>query len=521
MANKNLWNYVIAEKIQKQFQNFEEIVFESGFGPSGTPHIGTYGEIARPKHVIKALKDISDKKTKYIIFTDDLDGLRKVPLGMPDILKEHLGKPVSNIPDPWNCCRSFSEHFINRTKKWLSDQELDYDVFKYSHEAYEAGEFNNALSILLKNHEKLSSMILPTMREESRKGWSPFMPICESCGRNLSTRVTESLPETNSLKYICDKDSEHFNACKHEGTTTILDGKVKVGWKIDWAVRWFTYKVNFEMYGKDLMESAALSGKIVRKILNGRPPMGYFYEMFLDEDGSKISKSVGKGLDVETWLDVAPRESLDLFLFKAPQKAKKLSMAAIPRYVDEFLELMRRFYSKAANERTEDGKYRDLYEFIAHKTGENAPYDYKVNFNLITNLIAAVGKSDAEIIKKYIFKYEENIPASNPYLETLINKASNYVDKVMLANKAPYVPTENEKSCIQPLINFLNSAGHTEEEIQTEIFQLAKDKEINPKELFSALYKVLSGQTSGPRLGSFIYLMGEIEVAKRLKDAIG
>ena len=459
-------------------------------------------------------------KTKYIVFTDDMDGLRKVPLGMPDILKNHLGKPVSKIPDPWNCCSSFSEHMINQIKKWLKEQNLTYDVFKYSHEAYEGGEFNNGLKLLLKNIEKVNSIILPTMREDSRKGWSPFMPICEKCGKNLSTRVTGYNAEENSLSYTCDKDSELFKSCGHQAQTSILDGKVKVGWKIDWALRWYTYKVNFEMYGKDLMEAAALSGKIVRTALLGNPPLGYFYEMFLDETGAKISKSIGKGLTVENWLEVAPRKSLDLFLFKTPQKAKKLSFPMVPRYVDEYLDLMEKYYTLKPEERIEEGKYRDTYEFIESEIPKTNPYRYKVNFNLLTNLIAAVGKSDPEIIKTYVHKYEENKEDSNPYLEKLISKAGNYVKEVMLSLKEPYTPTETELKCINQFIEFLHSGAHEEEKIQEEIFTISQHNNVDPKDFFSTIYKLLSGSTSGPRLGSFIHLMGENEVAERLKKAI-
>ena len=520
MANKNLWNYSVAEKILKQFKDKEEIVFQSGFGPSGYPHIGTFGEIGRPMNVIRALKDISDKKTKYIVFTDDMDGLRKVPLGMPDMLKEHLGKPVSRIPDPWGCCESFSQHMINQILAFLEEQELTFDIFKYSHKTYEAGEFNPGLKLLLENDEKIKSIILPTMREESRKGWSPFMPVCEKCGRNLTTRVTETLPESHSIRYVCDRDSEHYSSCGHKGEMSVLDGNVKMGWKIDWALRWFTFGVNFEMYGKDLMESAALSGKIVRTVLGGRPPLGYFYEMFLDETGAKISKSIGKGLTVNSWVEKAPKETLNLFMFKAPQKAKKLSLSAIPRYVDEYIDMASRYYAKPAEERVENGVYRDTFEFLHKRVPENPFYNYKVSFNLLTNLIAAVGKSDVELIKQYVHKYEEEKPESVPFLELLIEKAGAYVADVMSRDREPYTPSDLERSCIEKFIGFLKKGGHSEEDIQSEIFSITKANDIQPKALFTAIYRLLSGQASGPRLGSFIHLLGEDEMAGRLEKAL-
>lgn len=520
MANRNLWNYQIAEKLVKQFSKAQEIVFESGFGPSGYPHIGTYGEILRPHFVIRALKDISDKRTKYIVFCDDMDGLRKVPQGMPDSLRQFLGVPVCKIPDPWGTCSSFSEHIIDRVKSWLRELGLGYDVFKYSHEAYESGEFNDALKILLKNHEKVSSIILPTLREESREGWSPFMPLCEKCGKNLTTRVTDYRVESDSIRYACDKDAEAAKACGYAGETSILNGKVKVGWKVDWALRWFVYGVNFEMYGKDLIDSAALSGQIVKTVFGGRPPLGYFYEMFLDETGAKISKSVGKGLTVENWFSMAPKESLNLLLFKHPQKAKELTFNVIPRYADEYLELMSQHYAKLPEERLDEGRYRDAFDFVTGSVPEKSPYAYRVNYALLANLIAAVGKTDAQIIKAFVCKYEDEKPESNPYLERMIEKAGEYVKNVMEKDKTPYQPSAEIRQCVSSLQSYLEAANHTEEELQNKIFATAKEHNIRADEFFKAIYRLLLGQASGPRLGSFIHLLGEKEVADRLRAAL-
>jgi len=521
MANKNLWNYTVAEKILKQFKDKEEIVFQSGFGPSGYPHIGTFGEIVRPRYVIQALNDLSDKKTKYIVFTDDMDGLRKVPLGMPEMLKEHLGKPVSRIPDPWGCCESFSRHMINQILAFLEEQELTYDIFKYSHKTYQSGEFNPGLKLLLENEEKIKSIILPGMREESRKGWSPFMPVCEKCGRNLTTTATAFFPGSHTLRYSCDRDSEQFSSCGHKSEVSVLDGKVKMGWKIDWALRWFTFGVNFEMYGKDLMESAALSGKILRTVLGGRPPLGYFYEMFLDESGAKISKSVGKGLTVQSWVEKAPKKTLNLFMFKAPQKAKKLSLSVIPRYVDEYIEIVSRYYAKPAEERIENGTYREIFEFLHDTIFEEPFYNYKVSFNLLINLIAAVGTSDVELIKKYVHRYEEEKSGSLPFLELLIEKAGAYVEDVMSKERVPYQPSDLECTCIEEFIAFLREGGHSEEDIQSRIFRISRENDIPPGSFFSTIYKLISGQASGPRLGSFIHLLGEDETAGRLEEMLG
>ncbi len=509
IMSEKLWNYMLAEKLIKSFPNVEKFVFESGFGPSGYPHIGTYAEILRPMFVIKALKEISNKKIEYIVFADDMDGLRKVPLNMPETLKDYLGVPVSKIPDPWGTHSSFSGHMIAQIMEWFKKFGLEFDTLKLSHEAYESGEFNPGLSIILEKRKLIEEIILPTLREESAEGWSPFMPTCEKCGKNLTTRVVNYLISENALEYICNKNTESIQSCGHKSITSIFDGKVKVGWKIDWALRWHTYKVNFEMYGKDLIESANISAKIVKSVFHGKPPLGYFYELYLDETGAKISKSVGQGLSVETWLAMAPKESLNLFIFKNPTSAKKLSFEAILRHSDEFLEIMKDHYS---------GK-KSIFKLITTKVPHENPLKHRISYSLLVNLIAAVGSSQKEIVKSYLDKYEKIPLESEKYIDELIEKAKYYVDNVLMKEKIEISLNETIKKALNELVLFLGSQ-HEEEEIQTEIFTLAKSNGIEIKEFFSIIYKILSGQSSGPRLGSFIKLIGEKEVSEKLRKAL-
>ncbi|OQY27137.1 MAG: lysine--tRNA ligase [Anaerolineaceae bacterium 4572_5.1] len=300
MPNYKSWPFKEASSLQRRFreQPNQPIILQTGFGPSGLPHIGTFAEVARTTWVRHAFEHLTGWPAKLVAFSDDMDGLRKVPLNMPEqkMLAENLGKPLCHIPDPFGCCESYSAHNNNKLQEFLDAYGFDYQ-FQSSQEAYIRGDFDEGLTILLEKVEEVQDIILPTLREDKRADWSPFFPICENCGRIYSTRVTGYHPEEKTIGYVCDKPVGDTPGCGHEGKTSALGGRVKVGWKVDWALRWFSYDVVYEMYGKDLIESAKLSGKITR-LMGKQPPNGFFYELFLDEEGRKISKSVGKGLTV-------------------------------------------------------------------------------------------------------------------------------------------------------------------------------------------------------------------------------
>ncbi|MBN1524277.1 MAG: lysine--tRNA ligase [Spirochaetales bacterium] len=513
-----LWPVEEAENILKSLpENTKTVVFQTGFGPSGLPHIGTFGEVSRTTFVRKAFQQMSPIPTKLISFCDDMDGLRKVPLNVPnqEEIAKHLGKPLVNIPDPYGCCTSFAHHMENKLQEFLDSFGFDYD-FKSSEEEYKKGTFNAGLVNALINVEKIRSIIIPTMKNENRNQWSPFMPICEQCGKNLTTRVTEYFPDATELVYCCDSDvSETVKGCGHSARTSVLDGKTKLGWKADWALRWFAFGVHYEMYGKDLIESFNLSRKIV-KVLGGRAPENYFYELFLDESGAKISKSVGKGLTIDTWTNYAPLESLEYFMFINPRKAKKFHFDVIPKTVDEYLQLMRSFYH-ADDATKKDNPLSFVHDDLAAAT----LFDADISYSLINNLVSALGTEDAAMVLDYIYNYDPNAKAYEEFLTNLVTRAITYYRDNILPNKEFKTPDAAEKKLLNILIEKITAEpGNDADILQSHVFDVAKENDIPPRDFFLLVYEVLFGQKSGPKVGSFIKLIGKQEFTNRLQEKL-
>jgi lysyl-tRNA synthetase, class I len=511
------WPFKEAQKLHKRFKEAPEhpVRFETGFGPSGLPHVGTFSEIARTTWVRHAFEHLTRWPTQLIAFSDDMDGLRKVPVNMPqqEMLAENLGKPLCHIPDPFGQYESYSAHMNNKLREFLDRYQFDY-VFQSSYDAYAKGDFNEGLSIILQRVEDVEQIILPTMSEEKRIGWSPFFPICENCGRINSTRITAYHKEDNTVGYVCDREEGAATSCGHKGTTSIFNGKVKVGWKIDWALRWYSYDIGYEMYGKDLIESAKLSGKIVR--LMGKPaPAGFFYELFLDEDGRKISKSVGKGLTIDSWTSYAPLDSLLYFIFQNPTQAKRLFWGIVPKSVDDYLTGLKD-YGKLAPEKKRDATIWHLFG-----KGENVPeYSSSITFSLINNLISAVGSDDVDLIMEYLKRYDASIEKFAATIADLVKKGMNYYRDFILPNKKYRIPSEKEKEILKALHDrLLAYEGNDENELQTLPFDVARINDVAPKDFFKTIYEVLLGQERGPRFGTFINLVGKEKMLSLLNAA--
>ena len=326
----NAWPFVEAKRIlkerKKNIENKGKIILQTGYGPSGLPHIGTFGEVARTSMVVNALSQLTDIPKDIITFSDDMDGLRKIPENIPnqEKLKNYLHKPLTQVPDPFEKYNSFGEHNNEMLKNFLNNFGFKYS-FKSSTELYKSGNFNSTLKLILKNYNGIMDIIIPTLRKERQKTYSPFLPICPETGVVLEIPVLE-IDEKNS-KIIFDNQGKKLEK-------SILDGNCKLQWKVDWAMRWYALDVDFEMYGKDLIESAILSTKIIR-LLGKTNPSGFAYELFLDEKGEKISKSKGNGITIDEWLEYASPESLSLFMYQNPKRAKKLYREIVPKAVDE------------------------------------------------------------------------------------------------------------------------------------------------------------------------------------------
>lgn len=517
-SSNNSWPFKEARQLTKRFRELSgaPVRFETGFGPSGLPHLGTFAEVARTTWVRHAFAALTGWPTELIAFSDDMDGLRKVPLNMPrqEMLRDHLGKPLCHIPDPFGQFESYSAHMNHQLREMLDAYGFDYH-FLSAAEAYQRGDFNPGLSILLRNVDKVKAIILPTLGEEKRENWSPFFPICACCGRIYSTRVTAYHPDEDAIAYVCEDQEGFGQSCGYSGTVSIHNGNVKAGWKVDWALRWFSYDISYEMYGADLIESARLSGKIER-LLGKQPPHGFFYELFLDEGGRKISKSVGKGLTVETWINYAPLESLLFYLFQNPGQAKRLFWGVVPKSVDDYLSALRQYPSLVS------GKQPDSAIWHIFNQGLHIPeYNSSINYSLINNLISAVGTGDAGLILEYLKRYDPSAEKYTGILTDLVRRGMNYYQDHVLPNKRYRTPTADERKILQRIHDHLSqSAGSDEDELQAVPFEVAREMGIPPQELFKLFYEVLLGQERGPRFGTFTRLVGKNRVMALITAAI-
>jgi lysyl-tRNA synthetase, class I len=514
------WPYVEAERIAARAARLGRttITAETGYGPSGLPHIGTFGEVARTSFVLQALRTVAPGLSPRIVaFSDDMDGLREVPKNLPNgqMLKEHLGRPLTSVPDPFGQAQSFAHYMNGKLREFLDSFGFEYQ-FASSTEQYASGVFDEGLRRVMANYDAISELFKATIAEEKREAWSPFFPVCESCGRVYSTRVTGIDRAAHTVSYACDASAPgKYDACCHHGTTSVLGGRCKVGWKVDWALRWYCLGVDYEMHGEDLLESARLSSKIV-KILGGEPPELFKYELFLDEKGKKISKKIGNGISLEQWLRFAPVDSLLYIMFLKPQQAKKICLPLLPEIVDQYLELVAHW----------DGDEDSPVPFVSRLShGAHAGRidgERIVTYSMIFELITALNQDDPAIVRDFLVRYQPAVAANVAYYDTLIEDALTYYREVYLPTRAVEEPDHVYDQALAALAAGLRGlAGSgtpvTAETLQTLVFQVAKEREIKAKDWFRALYRLFLRQAQGPRIGTFIELLGLENAASRIE----
>jgi len=495
------WPFVEARKLvkdrQKIFEKKKKITLQTGYGPSGLPHIGTFAEVARTTMMVNAIKQITDIPTEIITFSDDMDGLRKVPENIPNkvVLEENLHKPLTSVPDPFEKFKSFGEHNNEMLKKFLDEFKFNY-TFKSSTEMYKQGKFNDALLLVLEKYDQIMEIILPTLGKERQKTYSPFLPICPETGKVLEVPVREIKKKEGTIIY-------ENNNKKIE--TQIINGKCKLQWKVDWAMRWYAFDVDYEMYGKDLIESAILSSKVC-KILGKKNPNGFAYELFLDEKGEKISKSKGNGITIDQWLKYASPESLSLYMYQNPKRAKKLYADVVPKAVDEYLTCIDKF--------SEQDIKNKLLNPVWHIHKGNPPAEKSIMpFSVLLNLVGTSNATDKEVLWKFIKKYKKNIKiAEHPILDSLVEYALKYFEDVVKPNKKFKKPNEKEKKALQDLVKRLKDCKDqlNPEAIQTIVYSVGKDNgyQENLREWFKAIYEIIFGEEDGPRMGFFISFFG-------------
>ena len=424
------------------------------------------------------------------------------------MLAKYIGKPLTSIPDPFEKYESFGHHNNAKLRSFLDQFKFDYE-FVSSTEKYRSGDFDSTLISILENHHKIISIILPTLRSERKKTYSPFLPISQINGEVLQVKIDEYRPKSNSIIFI-----DPANNKKTE--IEVTKGNCKLQWKVDWAMRWMSLDVDYEMCGKDLIESVGLASNICRSMKH-EPPVNFIYEMFLDEKGEKISKSVGNGISVDQWLRYASPESLSLFMFQKPKSAKKLFFDIIPKSVDDYFSLLKKFHEK----KNVNGFDNPVWHI--HK-GNPPKYDSEINFNSLINLVSICNSTDKDLIWSFVNEYDSSLNSKdNPTFDNLIQFAINYYIDFVLPNKKYVKINETNKEIFEDILSLLKNIDTklTSEEIQTHIYEIGKRHNFsNLRDYFKLVYQVLLGQEQGPRLGSFIKLYGIKKTCDLLEEVL-
>jgi lysyl-tRNA synthetase class 1 len=512
------WPYEEARKLLKRWPDGkpakngepEAILFETGYGPSGLPHIGTFNEVLRTTMVRNAFHALSDQKTRLIAFSDDMDGLRKVPDNVPNgaMLAEHLGKPLTRIPDPFGKFDSFAAHNNAMLRQFLDRFGFEYE-FVSSTEYYTSGRFDEALKGVLRHYQGIMDVMLPTLRAERRATYSPVLPVSPATGVVLQVPVEVVDADAGTIAFT-DSSGERI-------VQSVLGGQAKLQWKVDWAMRWVALGVDYEMAGKDLIDSVVQSSKIAR-VLGGRPPEGFNYEMFLDEKGEKISKSKGNGLSLDQWLTYGPEESLAFFAYREPKKAKALHFGVIPRAVDDYWQFRGNYPNQPIAQR--------LGNPVHHIHDGKVPEEsLPITFGLLLNLVGVMGgDATREQVWGYLANYVPDAsPATYPALDRLIGHALAYARDFVAPTLHRRAPVGVEVPALERLDAELAAlpAGASAEDIQNIVYEIGKASFgesggfAELRDWFKALYETLLGTSQGPRMGSFIALYG-VENSRRL-----
>ncbi len=520
------WPFEEARKIvaRLQRQPKDEVIFETGYGPSGLPHIGTFGEVARTTMVRHAFRVLTDDKirTRLVAFSDDMDGLRKVPDNVPnrEMMSQHLGKPLTQVPDPFGTHSSFAAHNNARLRAFLDQFGFDYE-FLSSTECYTSGRFDDALLKVLARFDEVMTVMLPSLREERAQSYSPFLPISPRTGIVLQVPVVAHDAQAGTITY---QDPDSGEAV----TTLVTGGRCKLQWKPDWAMRWVALGVDYEMAGKDLIDSVKLSGKICRT-LGGTPPEGFNYELFLDENGQKISKSKGNGLTIDEWLRYASPESLSLFMYREPKAAKRLYFDVIPRHVDDYQQLLDGYERQSERDRLTNPVWH------IHQ-GAPPKADHPVSFAMLLSLVTASNAENAETLWGFISRYRPGVtPQSHPHLAAIVEYAIHYFHDFVLPAKKFCEPGAGERAALIDLRDALSQlpTDASAEAIQEVVYEVGRREPfLDPKkkgkdgkpgvslDWFNMLYQVLLGQDKGPRFGSFVAAYGMANTIAMIDGAL-
>jgi lysyl-tRNA synthetase class 1 len=505
------WPFREAERVVERLQQNGKThaLFETGYGPSGLPHIGTFGEVARTTWVRRAFTERTGLPSRLLAFSDDMDGLRKVPDNVPnkEMLQQFIGKPLTQVPDPFGTHASFGAHNNARLRSFLDSFGFDYE-FASSSDYYRSGRFDDALLHVLANHDQIVDIIRPTLGPERRATYSPILPIHPRTGIVMQVPIEKLDVASGTVMWTDPETGLRFE-------TEVTGGSAKLQWKADWAMRWWALDVDYEMSGKDLIDSVKLSSAIVRA-LGKEPPVCLTYELFLDENGQKISKSKGNGLSVEQWLKYAPPESLGQFMYHAPQRAKRLFFDVIPRAADDYI------HNVAALRDAEDPQTNPAWHILGGKSPDRA--GSPIGFTMLLNLASVINADSPEMLWGFIHSYLPGAsPQTFPFLAKLVDYAILYYQDFVAPKKQFRQPTPVERGALFDLAGSLRhlSEEDSAETIQNLVYAVGKRHPFTPlKAWFDCLYQVLLGQVEGPRFGGFIALYGIERTVKLIEGAL-
>ncbi|MEO0694610.1 MAG: lysine--tRNA ligase [Pseudomonadota bacterium] len=515
LTNAKSWPFQEARGLIKRLDKVKDrkgpVVFQTGYGPSGPPHIGTFGEVARTTMVRRAFEALTGEETRLISFSDDMDGMRKVPPHLPnqELLEAHLQEPLTKVPNPFGTDHpSFAHHNNAALRAFLDQFGFDYEFYSAT-EQYESGAFDETLVRVLERYDAVMEIILPTLGEDRRATYSPILPISPSSGRVLYVPMLEIDVNAGTIVFE-DETGEKVK-------TSVKGGATKLQWKADWAGRWFALGIDYEMAGEDLTESVRLSSRIV-KALGAEPPAGFNYQLFLDEEGKKISKTKGNGISIEQWLRYGSPQSLGLFMFQNPRAAKKLYLNIIPKTVDEYWTHVEKYADQ------EGIKALDNPAWHIHE-GKPPSATPPVSYGMLLTLVSAIGNADREILEGFIRKYrpgasEEEFNAASG----MIDYAVAYFEDFIKPTKSFRAPTDEERKALTELAKALRALGEDAEEqdYQTAVFDAGKANGFadNIRSWFTAIYEIVFGQSEGPRMGPFTKIYGASATADMIEAAL-
>ncbi len=516
-ASYNGWNFkeaqALVERAEKGDCKNDYMLFETGYGPSGLPHIGTFGEVARTTMVMSAFRELSDMPMKLICFSDDMDGLRKVPDNIPnqEMVASHLGKPLTHVPDPFETHESYGHHMNNRLREFLNTFGFEYE-FMSATECYKNGTFDTMLLEAARKYDAIMKVMLPTLGEERQQTYSPFLPISPNTGEVLYVPMKHVDAEAGTITFDDETGTET--------TLPVTGGNCKLQWKPDFGMRWAALGVDFEMYGKDHQVNGKLYSRICQ-ILGGTPPQQFVYELFLDKVGQKISKSKGNGVSIDEWLTYAPQESLALYMYQSPKKAKRLHFDVIPKAVDEYMTYAYKYHLAEDDETRKNNPAWSIHNGDVPQLGQS-----DISFSLLLNLACACNAEDKNVLWGFIKRYLPNATReSHAFLDRLAGYAVRYYEDFVQSTKEYRAPDEKERAALNDLKTMLEGElkhSQSSEDLQNAIYAIGREhygKEAM-RDWFKAMYETLLGQAQGPRMGSFIALYGTEETVELIDAAL-